>query len=85
MDVNLPENIGEIAQSAVSYLLPTKSGNAYEQNYEKFMKWKLENHVDKADFSENVLLAYFAVLKRNFLFFFCINNNVQIHRSYRNI
>ena len=61
--MDLPKNILTSAESAVSSLLPSKSSNKYITSYNKFIKWKEEQNVSKNDFSETVLLAYFAFLK----------------------
>ncbi|XP_066582333.1 uncharacterized protein [Prorops nasuta] len=59
-----PPSIVEAANSATLNLLPKKSKQKYETIYDKFIKWREENKV--TSFSENVLLAYFAILKMNY-------------------
>mgnify|MGYP000308873942 CR=1 FL=1 len=53
----LPE-IAEIAKSVALNLLPEKSRDKYEIQYERFSKWC--DSKETKNISENILLAYFA-------------------------
>ncbi|CAH0552504.1 unnamed protein product [Brassicogethes aeneus] len=55
-----PPEIVDSAKAATKNLLPVKSRERYEINYDKFMKWRTSNKIQS--FSENVLLAYFEQL-----------------------
>ncbi len=60
MHNSLPEHIEKQAQPAIENLLPSKSKQTYEKEYETFKKWQSENNV--TIIKEMVLLAYFQEL-----------------------
>lgn len=63
VDVNCtPPHLKAEAELARNNLLPPKSKERYLNTYEKFMKWRDEKHTKSL--SENVLLAYFSLLRQ---------------------
>ncbi|KAF2895479.1 hypothetical protein ILUMI_10697 [Ignelater luminosus] len=55
-DSDIPPEVAEIANAAISNLLPTKSKGWYEKAYTQFREWCIMKNVVKV--SESVLLAY---------------------------
>jgi hypothetical protein len=53
-----PPKLRDAADSARGATLPAKSKQRYNQAYDKFVEWQLENNAQNL-FSENILLAYF--------------------------
>lgn len=47
-------------------LLPTKSSDRYEKEFNKFLAWLTENGGSKEYISQNILLAYFQTLAKDF-------------------
>src|SRR3978361_232085 len=59
-----PPNITEAAKITSLGLLPEKSKKKYESSYKRFLEWK--QHQNAVSFSENVLLAYFGEVSKQF-------------------
>jgi len=59
-----PPEILEQAATTSNNLLPMKSKDRYESVFKKFMNFRSQNHVKS--FSENVLLAYFGNISKEF-------------------
>lgn len=57
---NTPPEIKKMASEVTNDLLPNKSKDRYEEAYQKYMDWCLENKIKTT--SENVMLAYFGSL-----------------------
>jgi hypothetical protein len=55
--VNVPDKIRQEAEIACSKLIPSKSKEIYEKEYENFCAWKMENEVSGVN--EDIMLAYF--------------------------
>ena len=56
----IPEEIVKEAEVAEGLLIPQKSKDVYEKEYEKFCMWRKEKHVSVTN--ETILLAYFSEL-----------------------
>lgn len=59
---NVPLDIVESAKLVVLDLLPDKSKERYEQEYDTFKKWMNKNHVRKIN--EDAVLVYFFKLSK---------------------
>ena len=57
-DDNIPQNILETARLVSLNLLPSKSRERYEKEYEVFKQWLKENHVKRI--TEDAVLVYFS-------------------------
>lgn len=64
-ETDLPSDIEEIAQHAVSSLLPEKSKNKYKKEYDRFVSWCKEKNI-KNFLQEKVFLAYFETLSQKY-------------------
>ncbi|RZC35647.1 hypothetical protein BDFB_015245, partial [Asbolus verrucosus] len=59
-----PPEIREIAENTVASLLPEKSSEDYNKQYQKFQIWCNDNNIQ--GISENILLAYFELQRRKY-------------------
>ncbi|KAJ3661870.1 hypothetical protein Zmor_006248 [Zophobas morio] len=55
--IETPPDVEQEARTAIGQLLPTKSAERYNKEYDSFLKWKKEKKVTGV--SENVMIAYF--------------------------
>ncbi|KAL1514369.1 hypothetical protein ABEB36_003637 [Hypothenemus hampei] len=55
-----PPELREIAKTAVTKLLPSKSKSKYEKEYDKFSTWCESKNVTRI--TENIVLAYFEIM-----------------------
>lgn len=62
---DLPSDVEEAAQMAVSSLLPLKSKEKYEKVYKRFVCWCSEKNIQNI-FKEKVLLAYFETISKSY-------------------
>ncbi|KAL4707962.1 hypothetical protein ACJJTC_010578 [Scirpophaga incertulas] len=63
-EICTPPDILELATEVTHNLLPEKSRNLYEKEYNNFLAWKIEKKT--TSFSENVILAYLKDLSDKF-------------------
>lgn len=59
-----PPEIRQIAEKTINNLLPEKSYTMYQKRYKNFEKWCKEKEI--LHISENVLLAYFEMLRKDY-------------------
>lgn len=62
--MQIPDKIARKAQKATQSLLPKKSRDTYDKEYDKFLNWMAENCVGYIN--ETVLLGYFSDLAETF-------------------
>lgn len=63
-DFEVPDEIAKKAEKATQNLLPRKSRDSYDKEYDQFLKWMSENAVE--NINETVLLGYFNDLSEKF-------------------
>lgn len=63
-DFGIPDEIIKKAKEATENLLPQKSKEVYDMEYQKLLNWMQENYVK--DVNETVLLGYFGDLAKTF-------------------
>lgn len=61
--ISVSIKIQEAAKSVTDNLLPDKSREQYLNCYQKLSDWKTAENIDKSNFSETVIAAYFAELE----------------------
>jgi len=62
--LEIPSKIAEKAEKVIQNLLPKKSRDSYDKEYEKLVNWMAENGVE--NINETVLLGYFGDLAETF-------------------